>query len=375
MKFNLLSPLPGWVAAHKKLAILAGVILLAALVAGGIFGFREYQYRQSANYAFEQLREALNPPKPDQLARLVDFNAIGNELARAIKKSFPFYLAGKDQERNIRNRLQNALLRSFMQKDEKKAALPDLDDQQALLQVPLEIMPADFVSQLRESLVLREAGERSAILMAKIDQPLLGRSFTPVLGLDKTASGWKVDKVLNADELLAQLREAMLQRHVKLRNVYEHKNMLTSKRMDSLLPVQSCSVHAGLLSDGKTLVMTVQVIGRNKGNVQINNFNVDASIMGKNGKLVAQRFLNVAKPVAPGEDFNHRWNFELESDSPLARAIMQNQPLQCAAKWQTLGLNNSEVLHILEVPNPDAQCSISGHNHPDGFCLTPVFQD
>lgn len=373
MKLNLLAPLSGWIAAHRKLALLAGLLLCAALIAGAYYGYRQYQYRQSAEYAFEQLKLALNPPKPEELAKLVDFNALGNDLARAIKKTFPFYMEGKDQERNIRNRLQNVILRSFLQKDEKRAPLPDAEDQQALLQVPLEIMPADFPAQLQGSLVLRDAGQSSAIVMAKLDQPLLGRSFTPVFGLDKTVNGWKVDRVLNADELLTQLREAMLQRHVKLRNVYEHKNMLTTRRMDELLPIQSCSAHAGILSDGRTLVMTVQVIGRNKGNVQINNFNVDTEITGGNGNVLARRFLNVAKPVAPGEDFNHRWNFELDASSDLARAIMRNQPLHCQAKWQTLGLNNSEVLHILEVPNPDAQCSISGHNHPDGFCQTPVF--
>lgn len=370
---KLFSSLSGWIAAHRKLALLAGLLCCGGLAAGGWFGWQQYQHRQSAAYAFERLKLALNPPSPEELAKLVDFNSIGNDLARAIQKIFPFYLQGKDQERNIRNRLQNAVLRVFLQKDDKRASLPDADDQQALLQAPLEILPPDFVAQLQNSLVLRDAGPNSAIVVAKLEQPLLGRSFTPVFGLDRTANGWKVDRVLNADELLTQLREAMLQRHVKLRNVYEHKNMLTTRRMDELLPVQSCSANAGILSDGKTLVMTVQVIGRNKGNVQINNFNVDTAITGANGQLVTRRFLNVAKPVAPGEDFSHRWNFELEANSDLGRAIMRAQPLHCTARWQTLGLNNSEVLHILEVPNPDAQCAIDGHNHPDGFCQTPVF--
>ena len=373
MKVNFVTDISSWIKNHKKLAMGAVALLCAAIIAGGIFAYREYQYRQSANYAYEQLKLALVPGQPDRLAKLINFNAISREMAQAIEKTFPFYMEGKDQQRNIRNKIQNVLLQRFMQKEEKKASLPD--EPQERLHLPLQILPDNFISQLSQNLVLREAGNNAAVIVAKLDQPLLERSFTLVFGMDKTVNGWQVDRFLNVQEVLAQMREAMLQRHVKLRNVYEHKNSLTSKRMNEMLPVQSCVVNAGLLSDGKTLLMTVQVIGRNQGNIQINNFNVDTSIMGRNNKLVAQRFLNVAKPVAPGEDFNHRWNFELEANSQLGRAIIQNQPLHCTAKWQTLGLNSSEVLHILEVPNPDTQCAISGHNHPDGFCQTPVFQN
>lgn len=371
MKIKLFASLSNWIQSHKKLAMLCATLLIAAMAGAGVWGYKLYSYRQTANYAFEKLKTALAPPQPEQLAKLVNFNAIGQQMAQLIKKTFPFYMEGKDQERNIRNKLQNAILKKFVQKEEKTTPLPD--DEQERLHLPAQILPDNFVSQLATNLVLREAGKNSAIIVAKMDHPLLNRNFTLIFGMDRTASGWKVDKFLNADEIIAQLRQALLDRHVKLRNVYEHKNNLTAKRMNDLIPVQSCEVSAGLMSDGKTLLMAVQVIGRNKGNVQINNFNVDTNIMGRNGKLVAHRFLNVAKPVAPGEDFNHRWNFELEADSALGRSILQNQPLSCNAKWQTLGLNSSEVLHILELPNPDTQCSIAGHDHPAGFCQTPAF--
>lgn len=374
MKLSFLTSFSNYIKSHKKIAFGGLLVLCAGLIAAIYFGWREYQYRQSAAYAFEQLKQALNPPKVEELAKMIDFNSIGTELAQTIKKVFPFYMEGQDQERKIRNRLQNVLLKRFSQKEEKKQQL-DLDDEQGLLNLPLEILPSDFINQLTNGLSLRETGEYSAIISAKVDQPLLGRNFTLVFGMNKTSNGWKVNRFLNVSEIAGQIREAMLERHIKLRNVYEHKNMLTMRRMEQLLPMQSCSVNAGLLSDGKTLIMTVEVIGRNKGNIQINNFNVDTNILGKNGKTVAHRFLNVAKPVAPGEDFNHRWNFELEANSDLGRAILQNRPLRCDAKWQTLGLNSSEVLHILELPHPDRQCAIGGHDHPDGFCQLPVFNN
>lgn len=373
MKIHMFSNLLIRLKTHKLVAFFLLLFICAALCAGAWYGWKEYQYRQSSEYAFAQIKQALTPPNPKALAQLVDFNAITQELAQATSKNFPFFKAGPDQERAIRNLLQTVLLKRFMSKDESKAQpLPESEEEQLLKEV--EILPADFVSQLRDNMTLLENGTEAAHIGTKVENPLLKKSFPLVFSLRKTPDGWKITHLANSPELLTQLRSALLERHARLREVYENKNSQTTKRMEQLLPILSCSVDAGLLSDKKTLLMVVQVIARNRGPIQINNFNVDASIMGRNGKEIAQRFLNVAKPIAPGEDFNHRWNFELEANSPLARRILGAGPLQCKATWQTLGLNNAEVLHILEVPNPDRQCAIAGHDHPDGFCLTPVFQ-
>lgn len=372
MNINILSTLGSKITANKKISIAVLILLVIGLGVAAWYGFKEYRYRQTSNYALEQIKKALTPPDPKALANMVDFNAISQELAQAIKKNFPFYMEGPDQERNIRNRLQTALLKHFLNKDDAKAVpLPESEEER--LALPVKILPADFVPQLSGSMGLVEKGEDTAHIGAKIENPLLKKTFPLIFSMRKTRDGWKVSHLANAEELISQVKTALLDRHAKLRGVYEGKNDKTMKRMEQLLPILSCSADAGLLSDGKTLLMVVQLIARNRGNIQINNFNVDASISGRGGREITQRFLNVAKPVAPGEDFNHRWNFELEADSQLGRAILAGRPLQCRASWQTLGLNNAEVLHILEVPNPDRECRVDGHNHPEGFCTTPLF--
>lgn len=373
MKLSILSDLQTKAAAHKKITLMVCVLLVVLTGAGIYYGWQQYLYRQTSAYAFEELKKALNPPVPAELAKLVDFNSISNDLALAIQKNFPFFLAGPDQERNIRHLLQTALLKRFMSKEEAVKAKPEEISEEEQLKKELQILPPDFVGQLVQGLTLRETDSDTALISSKIENPQLKRSFTIVFGMRKTSDGWKVRNVANASEVVSQLRAAMLERHVKLRNVYLDKNSATTKRMNQLLPIQSCSADAGLLSDGKTLLLVVHVIARNKGNLQVNNFNLDTAIYGRSGQLVLRRYLNAAKPVGPGEDFNHRWNFELEADSEPGRSILRNEPLQCRAAWQTLGLNSAEVLHIVDVPNPDRQCSIAGHDHPDGFCQTPVF--
>lgn len=373
MKLQFISDIKAKASAHKKISALICVVVIIGLAAGVYFGWQQYKYRQSSLYAMEKIKDALNPPDPAQLARLADFNALSTDMAKASQESFPFFLAGADQERNIKHRLQTALLKRFLDKEQKGSAFPEAEDEQSQLQKPLEILPHDFVSQIISSLNVRNTDPDTALLNAKIDNPLLKQDFNLVMSMHKTAAGWKITHLVNAKELAGQLRAAMLKRHAALRNVFLSKNEATTKRMDQLLPIQSCTADAGLMSDGKTMLMIVHVLARNVGNVQVNNFNVDTAIYSKSGKFITRRFLNTAKPVAPGEDFNHRWNFEMESSNPLARELLRNSPLQCRASWQTLGLNNAEVLHIVEVPNPDQACAIPGHNHPDGFCITPVF--
>lgn len=370
-----LSSLSSWFGAHKALGFIIIIIFCGVLAAGGWYGWIQYQYRQTSEYALEKIKAALSPPQAEELARLVDFNSVTAALAEAISKDFSFYQAGPDQRRNIGNILQTALLARFMKNEEPSKAQNQEENEEKELQKPLIILPPDFATQLANTLALRETGPDSALLSAKIQNPQLNQTFILIFGMRKTAAGWQVQSLANAKELVSQLRNLMLKRHNRLREVYEEKNAATNKKMRELLPIQACAANAGLLSDGKTLLMVVQVIARNLGDVQVNNFTVDTSIIGHNGQLVEHRYLNAAKPVGPGEDFNHRWNFELDSQSPLAQRILMGIPLQCEASWQTLGLGNSQVWHIVEVPNQNRACLLEGHDHPEGFCLMPLFQE
>ena len=372
MKF--FSGLKEKLAAHKLLAALAAMVLACALGAGGWYGWQQYQYRQGSAFALEKLKQALAPPAPSALAHLVDFNSLGKDLSRAASESFPFFLAGQDQERAISHALQAGLLKRLLEPESKGPMFPEDASEEARLQKPLELLPPDFLSQLLATLSVRETGPGNALVSAKIEHPQLARPFTLVMDMRKTPQGWQIKQLINARELAQQLREDMLERHAALRKVFEAKNAATGKAMDSALPLQSCTANAGTLSDGKTTILIIHALARNRGDVQINNFNLDATITGRSGRPLLRRYLNAAKPVAPGEDFNHRWSMELESGSPLARALLADGPLHCQAAWQTLSLNNGRVLHIVETPNPDRACATPGHDHPEGFCLAPIFQ-
>lgn len=360
--------------AHKVVSIIIFILIACGLAAGGWYGWQQYLYRQSSAYAVEQLRSALTPPQPATLAHLVDFNSLGHDMAKAGQESFPFFLEGGEQERGISHVLQSALLKKFLDPEPKGSQFPEEQTEQAKLEKPLEILPPDFIAQFLATMNARNTSDGGALITAKIEHPQLNQTFPIALAMQRTAQGWQIRHLVNAKDLAEQLKSAMLARHAALRNVFVEKNAATTKLMDTYLPVQACSANAGMLSDGKTVILIIHALARNKGEVQVNNFNLDTTIRGRSGQVLLHRFLNAAKPVGPGEDFNHRWSMELERTSPLAQALLQDGPLQCSGRWQTLSLNNGRVLHIVDEPNPDRNCEQPGHNHPEGFCALPVFQ-
>lgn len=360
--------------AHRLISIIVLVCVLAGLAAGGWYGWQQYQYRQTSAFALEKLKQALAPPDTGALARLIDFNSLGRDLAEAGKQSFPFFLEGEDQDRRISHTLQTTLLKKFMESEQKGSMFPEDESEEAKLQKQLQLLPPDFISQILASLNIRDTNSDSALVSAKLEHPQLKQTFTLLMTMHKGSQGWQIKHLANAGELANQLNQAMLARHRALHNVYVDKNAATTKKMNQAIPVQACTADAGQLSDGKTVILIVHALARNKGDVQVNNFNLDTTISGRSGNVIVHRLLNAAKPVAPGEDFSHRWSFELESSSPLAQALLRDGPLQCKAVWQTLSLNNGQVLHIVEEPNPDVNCDKPGHNHPLGFCMSPVFQ-
>ncbi|MSS26658.1 translation initiation factor IF-2 [Desulfovibrio sp. PG-178-WT-4] len=374
MKLPLLSPLIAMARAH--LLALTVALLVAALTAGGFYGWRYYQYRQSSEYAFVRLTAALTPPKPEELALLVDFNTLSEHLAKAVTEVFAFFKRGPDQIHDLKNIIQTGLLKKFLSKEEPpKGDAAKEDDPQKLLQQPLILLPPDFLAQLTSSLSMRRAENGTVLISASIQHPQLKRTFPLILSMEHGPDGWVVRDLVNAAELAKQLRAALLARLTARHDVLIRKNAATRKRMNGILALQSCTASAGLLSDGKTLVLVAHVLARNTGDVSVNNLDLDATFSGPDGTKLLRRFLNTARPIAPGEDFEQRWSIELDGQSPQGQRILAAGPLTCSAGWRTLGLSNAEVLHIVDVPDILKACNKPGHNHPLGFCLSPIFQN
>lgn len=359
---------------RKHVIALAVALLAAALAVGGWYGWRYYQYRQSPDFAYARFQEALRPPSPEKLALLVDFNTLSGELAQALARTFPFFKKGPDQIHDLKITIQAGLLKKLLSKEEPKASGEVETDPQKLLQQPFSLFPADFLHQFLSGLGMQRTQGDTALISTSIRHPLLNRAFPVILRMENGSEGWVIRNLLNADDLVRQFREALLARIAARRDLFKSKNDNTRRRMDATLPLQSCSASAGLLSDGKTLLLVAHVLARNTSAVTIKNINLEALFTGPDGKMLLQRFLNAAAPVAPGEDLDWRWTIELDGQSPLGQSVLAAKEISCAAKWKTMTLNSGEVLHIADPPAAMKECDKSGHNHPAGLCLMPIFR-
>ena len=67
MNLSFITPIVAFIRQH--LLALAAVLLVILAAVGGFSGWRYYQYRQTAEFAFAQIKDSLHPAKPTELAQ------------------------------------------------------------------------------------------------------------------------------------------------------------------------------------------------------------------------------------------------------------------------------------------------------------------
>lgn len=327
---------------------LACALLAALLAAGGYSAWSYYQYRQSPEYAYLSFQGALHPADPEKLAELVDFSSLADDLAKAIAPQYPFLKEGSDQQRELSAAVQAALLKQARTREE---APKEEEDPQARLKMPLYALPPDLLAQVAQSLSLKLADADSALLTATVRHALLDEKFALHLLMEKTQDGWKIRRLGNSGDLAQQYRAAQMKRMQARRQQVVDKNTITERRMAESFPLLECQAHAGLISDGKTLLLVVRVRARNQGTAAVNNMNLSASLETPDGKPLLHRYLNAVQPTQPGEEMERSWTIELDSQQEPGAGVLAAQGIQCRASWKTLGLASGEVLHTADTPD------------------------
>lgn len=329
-----------------KVKIIIGLLVLL-LALGGWEGWKYYQYTQSSQCAFDMLKESLKKVEPETLAQQVDLATLVRPLALRIAEYYPFIEAGPTQQAAIENRLLRFLPERLAAREGKPRHLPPDE----ALQEPLQPLPPDFVKQLQANISLNTAATGNpnmAFISSAVHHPQLDMDFTLVFLLQRTHDGWKITDLANAPELIAQFRDAQLKRYEARRLQLIKKNVDTQRQMDATLPVQSCEVAAGVISDKTILLTRVIVMGRNASNVQVNGSSLQVDIQDGSGKTILSRYLDKAMPMYPGQPFMQDWTIEMASDSETGRALLQAGKLQCKTRWQTQNLGSGRVLYISE---------------------------
>ena len=266
MNLPFIAPLVAFIRQH--LLALAAVLLVILAAVGGYSGLRYYQYRQTAEFAFVQIKDALHPAKPTELAQRINFDAISLPLAKAVAEHYPFLKKGPNQLRDLSDMIQVGLLKQARVKEEP---VKEETDELARLKTPLYVLPPNFFTQFFTTMTLQNPTENTALIAAQIRHPVLNKQFSLLLRMDKTPEGWKLDDMVNAEELVRQYREFQMERMVAQRQLLLDKNAKIKKRMEDTLPLKTCTASAGLISDGKTLLVVVNVQSKNISTIPVNN--------------------------------------------------------------------------------------------------------
>lgn len=345
MSLPFVAPLIAFIRQHTLM--IAAVLLVVLAAVGGYSGWRHYQYRQTAEFAFTQIKDSLHPAKPTELALRVNFDALSRPLAKAVMQNYPHLKQGPNQLRDLSDLIQVGLLKQTRVKEEPTKDEPD---EKVRLRTPLYVLPPTFYTQLAGTLALQNPTKNTALIAATVHHPLLNKEFSLLLRMDRTPEGWKVDDIVNAEELVRQFRGYQMERMIAQRQITLDKNAAIKKRIEDTMPIRSCSVNAGLISDGKTLLVVVNVKGKNTGTVTVNNMDLSAKICTPDGKELLHRFLNAVQPTIAGDNFDHSWTIEMDGTSADGKSILAARKLTCESFWKTLGLANGEVLHLALKP-------------------------
>ena len=345
MNLPFVAPLVAFL--RQNLLMLAAALLALLTLVGGYSGWRYFQFRQTAEYTFMQIKDSLHPANPTDLALLVNFDAISLPLAKAVAQHYPFIKTGPNQVRDLSDMIQVDLLKQARVKEEP---IKEETDEIARLTAPLYVLPPNFYTQLAANITLQSSTETSALVSAQIRHPVLDKPFSLLLRMDKTTDGWKLDDLINAQDLVRQFREAQKARMVAQRQLLLDKNAKIKARIEDTFPLKSCTASAGLLSDGQTLLIVVDVEAKNAGLAPINNMDLSVRILAPDGTELMQRFLNAVQPTFPGETFDRNWTIEVDGSSSLGKSILSARKLTCEAFWKTLGMGNGEILHFAVVP-------------------------
>lgn len=339
-----LNPLPAAKAFFLRFRLPIILTLAVVLLAvGGAYGWRYYQYYTGPEHALLKLNNALRDANQEQLAKLVDFRALAWDFAEAVLKVYPPAAATHETVAQTADAVQLAVLKALAEAKEDKPPKEPAGD------APLAPLPSNFIQQLAGKLTLQRALDNVALLQHTVSYPRAERDFPLLLQMTNTVEfGWRVTRVINAVELAQAFKAAEASLKLQQEAAFAEKNADQQLRMDAQLPVSSCTVAAGRLSDKQTALMVIQVMGRNAGPSSFHNANFVVTVTDAAQRALYTRHLNVAQRSLPGEQFSHSWTVELDPSDATAARLLAAKRLQCSVRLWALALGSGEVLHIRE---------------------------
>ncbi len=333
----------------KKFKLLIIFVLLAGLSVGGYFGWRHYTFLQSPEHYVDKLNTALAANNFEELATLVDFRRLTEDLAVR-------FLAAPLPDESIRPKSMNAaelaeeMQRIFMDAMLTRNEAPKGGPPKNPLR-PLEPFPEDFAKQLVGAISLTSKTEHDALAQLSIHYPRLEKDITFLLQITKNPE-WQLTHVANSDSLLQTYIAEERAMDAKRKDAYIKQMDENAKRMAGQFIINSCFAFMQTVAQQEGGIFIVRVKGYNKGPQIIRNMTIQTTITGQSlqGEFAFKRSLHSATRILPGVDMEDSYTLELDPNNPEDFRILQGHSFTCDAIPTTMTLGSGEFLFVHTSP-------------------------
>ncbi len=314
------------------------------LIGGGILGWYFYTYQQGPKYFVTKLKTAIIERDITSLATMVDFRSIAENFATQIIKTQENTTDTAQEKSNIRaltNTIQKKLLQTFLKEQKPDAKIN--------IFTPLAPWPNTLLADLGTTLTLLYDMGQEAIACAYIHYPRLLESY-PMLFLLQRDPTWRVVGVTNTYNLVQTHKQEAYTIEAERAAALASKNADEQARMDAQMNIQSCTIGVSTLSDNTTQLLTIGVVGFNKGPYTIHNMTFNVQITGQSptSPINETKKINLAARILPGTYIEENVPVVLDPLNPTDALLIRATTLHCEAKPWAMTLGSKEVLHIRE---------------------------
>ncbi len=331
-----------------KFQVLGGVLALV-LAGGGWFGWQKYTHSNSPEYFLEQLNAALASGNVEELASLVDFRHLTEDLAtRILAQPMPSKLTTpKHQEIPLlAESMQNFFLENI--KEPKDAPKEEDIDRDSLDVV--QPLPVDFITQMAGKFILETRVDKGAIASVKLHYPRFDKEM-PFYFYLKEEPQWRLTRLANADDLLKNFMTHEGGLEAKRKQLYNKQREQDRKRIEAQFKVSECTAFIHKPRGQKVPLLLVRIKGFNKGPFTIRNMTFDTSVNAQNagiGELAFRKKINTAARLNVGTTLEDSYTLELETKSREAQILLEAPTLTCTAKVHFMTLDNGTMLFLAE---------------------------
>jgi len=328
----------GFFRIHLKILAKFGFAALIVSIAAG--GLLLYLYRTGPDYAFKDLRAALNDGDKAKLATIVDFRALAEDLVQAGLAAYPQAAANEIQMTEMQDNVQRLALKAL---EAGKDTKPEIALPRKLFE-PVPFVPEDVVVQFAAGMKLEKTSGAAQIL-SQFTHNGLQTNFPVRLLMERRRSGWLVTRLLNAQEVVSLYKSAMDAILVEDEAKLAETNKQIRSRMRAHFDSPQCLASVNLVGNRQEAMLIVKVTAKNTDSTTLHNVNLACDVHASNGTPVYSRHLNVVQRVYGGGAFSNIWTIILEADSEEAARLLQAGPLSCTVEPKAMSVGMGEVLY------------------------------